>query len=82
MQYVCVGGMEKEKENSRMAIHLRGQVIQTDFSLLDIKKKKKDTEKSTLVGRVGLEFHLGHIEFSCLLDIQVKMWKISLEAGE
>lgn len=41
MQYVCVGGMEKEKENSRMAIHLRGQVIQTDFSLLDIKKKKK-----------------------------------------
>lgn len=31
---------------------------------------------------VGLEFYLGHTEFSCLLDIEVKMWKISLEAGE
>lgn len=31
---------------------------------------------------VGLEFHFGHIEFSCLLGIQVKMWKIRLEAGE
>ena len=41
-----------------------------------------DTGKSTFVEGMGLEFHLGHIEFSCLLDIQVKMWKISLEAGE